>query len=336
MCLNDEYSTYLFLNCIILYCIVLVGLMGARVGIGKLHIPGEQLSLRIISMCVMPEANCVLALWRELYGRPRVVRVSLAEKLMAFSLYSQPGDERMAHLSDIAMLPDGVHIAIAIHKPKFQEQKASGFFARMKGDRVIKRNEFYSVRLLSLESDTWRFSHKLRFEVVSDFNFIDPRICVSQNLLLCAAFHPSRRLVALQVTVDSKLQKIGEMRFDSAPSALCAFISGTEHLVATAHKDCTVRIWKHLEAAAAGFSLKECSRVTADTMFKTIVRTASGLLLQPENDKTVRLCRLDSARLVELIPQPQLGSISIECGCTVGRSTLVYDNISESLLSLDS
>lgn len=219
------------------------------------------------------------------------------------------------------LLPGGMHIALALYEVK-------------------DGNNFkHFVRLLSRESNNkWRVAHELYFDTTAVMTA--SRLCTSRNLLICAALRHSRRLMALQVTHGSRLRIIGEQNFDSPLWALCGFTSGSEHLVATAHEDRTVRLSRHIEpTAAAGwaFALVECFRFSADTTFRSIINCATALLLQPDShDQTVLFCRINGTRLDEPIPQTQLGSLNVRCGCLVGPINFIYDWESKSLLTFDS
>lgn len=296
------------------------------------------MSENIFGMCSATEPDCILliaqeqtyedvvkfALGRRKTNAWQVVRVSLVDKRVVECLFRTPYIEADEHYSDVQLLSGGAQIALAYRKGNIGSLQ-------------------HILLLLTLQSNWWNFSsswsiaHQLCFDAGPYFT--EPRLCASRNLLLYAAPRHSCRLVALQVTHDSKLQHFGEVNFDAPRWALCAFTSGDEHLVATAHEDCTVRLWRHVEAAdAAGgtFALEECSRMSADTKFETTISTAAGLILQPvAPDRTVRLCRIDGTHLHEPLPQPQIGSLRIACGCPVGRSALVFDSQSKSLLTLD-
>lgn len=177
-------------------------------------------------MCAAPEANCVLLADSSL---GIVVRVALAEKSVVECLFRAPQTE--GTLSGLGVLSGGAHIALAVYK------RDSGGFSNC-------------VLLLARESNAWRVAHELRFDTTPLFPNYFPRLCVSWNLLLCAVLRFSCRLVALQ-NDDSQLLQRGHVIFDSPISAMCAFTSGNEHLVATAHVDRTVRLSCHVATAAA-------------------------------------------------------------------------------------
>ena len=278
---------------------------------------GLQLSGPISGMCTAPAPNCVLLVDINNSGSEgRVLRVSLAEKRVEQCLIRVPHTDSI--VTDVQLLSGGTHIALAL----FRKGKANGYS--------------HIVRLFAeSQLNAWRVAHEFCFDTTS--NYINPRLCVSRNLLLCAAPVLSRRLVALEVTHDSKLVQTGAVQFDSD---MCAFTAGNDQLVATAHADRTVRLWHHVEAAAAArstFALEECSRVSADTTFGLIISSAEGLLLHPKSyfDKSMRLCRTDGTRLDVLQPQPQLGQLRIKCGCAVGLNVLAYDEDSKSLVTFE-
>lgn len=281
-----------------------------------------QFSGDIRGLCAAPQADCVLLAGSQVPGNDwQMVRVSLAEKRVVESICRASHTD--ATVSDVRVL-SAAHIALALYKQE-------------------KGSIAHSVRLLVRQSNnTWRVAHELRFDSTSGDKVYSPRLCIFRDLLLCAARYPSIRLVALEVTNDSHLQQIGCLKFDSPLLDLGAFVSasGDQQLVATAHADCTVRLLRHVEAIAAAarstFALEECSRVITNTKFNRIISTAVGLLLQPVSpEKTVRLCRINGTHLEEPIPQPQLGSLDIWCGCSAGRNVFIYDRESKSLLTID-
>ena len=252
-----------------------------------------------------------------------MLRVSLAEKRVEQCLIRVPITD--AYVTDVQLLPGGTHIVLALFR---------------KG----KKNVYSHIVRLFAESQwlfakAWRVAHEFCFDTISGNSVYSPRLCVSRNLLLCAATFFSCRLVALEVTRDSKLVQTGVVYFDSAPSALCAFTAGNEQLVATAHADRTVHLWRQVKTATAAgrtFALEECSRVSADTTFRCLISSAAGLLLQPEYpDKIMSLCRTDGTRLDAPLLQPQLGELRIRCACAVGSNVLAFDFESESLVTLE-
>ena len=248
--------------------------------------------------------------------------VSLAEKRVEQCLIRIPITD--AEVSDVQLLPGGTHIALALFKKGKENSHIVRLFAESQW----------------LFAKAWRVAHEFCFDTTSSSNTVYyPQLCVSRNLLLCTAPVLSRHLVALEVTPDSKLEQTGAVQFDSAPSALCAFTAGNEQLVATAHADSTVRLWRQVETAAAAgrtFALEECSRVSADTAFWRLISSAVGILLQPEYpDKIMSLCRTDGTRLDAPLLQPQLGELDLWCGCAVGLNVFAYDKESESLVTLE-
>lgn len=314
----------------------------ARVRITELQTPSVQLSEYISGMCAAPEKNCVLlADAGDSNGRKGgLVRVSLAEKRAAQCLYLVPDshtDEE--HLSDVRMLPDGAHIALAFWKPE-KTDKGDGYAHFV---RLLARQSYWSWwswRLM--QADTWSVVDEKRFDSTFSNNTpVYSRLCISRNLIICTARRPSRFLVGIQVTHDSHLKVTSNVEFDSPIRAVCAFTSGTEHLVVTTHEDCSVRLWRHIEATAGTedtFKFEECEPAVRTNMtFESVIKTSEGLLLQPDNpkDKIARFCRIRGTRLEEPIPQPQLGRINIRCGCSVELSDLIYDRESSSLLTLD-
>ena len=250
-----------------------------------------------------------------------MLRVSLAEKRVEQCLIRVPHTD--AIVSDVQLLPGGTQIALALYR----------------GGMLYDYSHI--VRLFTeSQLNAWRFAHEFCFDTTSSSKQADlPRLCVSRNLLLCAARGLSRRLVALKVTRDSKLVQTGAVQFDLAPSDLCAFTAGNEQLVVTAHADRTVRLWRHVETAAATrrtFALEECDHVSADTTCLHLISSAAGLLLQPDDpDMAMRLCRTNGTRLDAPLPQPQLGKLRILCGCAVGLNVFAYDKMSESLVTLE-
>ena len=277
---------------------------------------GLQLSACIIGMCTAPAQNCVLLVDANWFGSEgRVLRVSLAEKRVEQCLIRVPHTD--AHVSDVQLLPGGTHIALALY-------------------RNGKENGYSHIVRLFAESqlNAWPVAHEFCLDTTSPGNIIySPQLCVSRNLLLCTAPVHSR-LVALEVTRDSKLVQTGAVQFNSAPTALCAFTACNDQLVATAHADRTVRLWCHVETAAAArctFALEECSRVSVDTTCFRLISSAAGLLLQPESEQptTARLYRTDGTRLDAPLLQPQLGQLKLLCGCADGLNVLAYDRESE-------
>lgn len=304
----------------------------ARIGVSELQASrgradGIQLSGNISGMCIALEPNCVLlADAGSSQSEGKVVRVSLAEKRVVECLVRVNHTD--ANLSDVKAMSDGVHVAIALCKEEWKDASREVQYA-------------HTVRLLARKWHTWRVVHELLFDTTSGDSVSFPRLCVSQNLLLCIAPSLSVQLTALEVTGHSKLRQKATAIFDSPPRDLCAFVSGAQqNLVATAHENCTVCVWRHVEAAAtseSAFSLEKCFSISSsNTKFVTVIRAAAGLLLQPEGpDKTARFCRTDGTYLEEPLPQPQLGRLSIWCGCPVGRAVLLYDKGSESLITFD-
>lgn len=297
--------------------------VSARVGIGELQTSGQQLSERIVAMCAAPEVNCVLLVDKGALGSDcwRVLRVSLADKRVAQCLCC--GSPRTDGLpTDVRLLPSGLHIALALTK--------SGSVAKT-----------HNVRLLARQAESWSPVHELSFDNTLGGSELS-RFCVSRNLLLCIARHPSRLLVALQVTNESKLTPTCQVSFESIPSALCAFTSGSEYLVAIAHEDCTVRLYCHtqrIDPAGGAFSLEERSRVNTTAKISGIISIPAGLLLIPGMqlpDKTVRLCRSNGKHLEQPLEQPQLGILDIHCGCSIARIALLYEAGFKMLVALES
>ena len=282
---------------------------------------GLQLSSSIYGICRAPAQNCVL-LVDSTRSDSRVLRVSLAKKRVDQCLIRVPHTD--ADVSDVQLLPGGTHIALALYKGGI-------------------KNEYSHIVRLFAESQLigWSVTHEFCFETTScSINvFYTSRLCVSRNLLLCAAPVLSRRLVALKVTRDSKLVQTGAVQFDSAPSDLCAFTVGNDQLVAIAHADRTVHLWRHVETAAAArrtFTLEKCSRVSADTTCRCLISSAAGLLLLPDYPvNTMRLCRIDGTHLDAPFPLSQLKPpLNLWCACAIGLNVLLYDRESESLVTL--
>ena len=145
----------------------------------------------------------------------------------------------------------------------------------------------------------------------------------------------SRRLVAMEVTSDSKLRPAGALQFDSNIRGVCAFASSGEQLVATTHADSTVRLWRHLATATNSGESRWRSAAASFLRFcvNQIVCADTGLLVSSGGDG-VQLCRVDGSRIGAPIAQPQLGDANIMCWCRVQDTVVAYDSKSESLLTL--
>jgi len=203
---------------------------------------GVQLSHLIVGLCAAPEPHCVLLADCKPNEDSLVVRVSLEKQCVEQCL---------------TRVTDGIVTALS---PTATAATLALLIAKLEGNQIRR-----FLRLLTRESDTWRTAHDATTHTTADWNPFNG-LCTSRGLLLCAALSVSRRLVALAVTSDSQLRPAGEKEFDSMIYGLCAFASSGEQLVATTHFDRTVRLWRHLAAAAqsAALALEQCCRVTAD------------------------------------------------------------------------
>lgn len=197
----------------------------------------------------------------------------------------------------------------------------------------------HSVRLLTRESNayTWSVTYETELDF-SERSIYSNSICVSCGFLLCAAHWYSRRLVALEVTRDSKLRPAGAFEFDSEINGLCEFKSGGEQLVATTHEDSTLRVWRHqLQAAAeTDIELVECCRVTTGNFVCNIVSAYAGLLVASNGTGPMRLCIVTGSHVEAPVPQPQLGNAGIKCWCRAHDEIVAYDRNTKSLLLLSS
>ena len=160
--------------------------------------------------------------------RPSAARVARKERVEQCIIRVPHTDARV---SDVLLLNGGTHIALALCRKENLDSHIVCLFAES-------------------QLNAWRVAHEFCFDTTPGNIVYLPRLCVSRNLLLCVTPIYSRRLVALEVTRDSKLVQTRAVQFDSAPSDLCAFTAGNEQLVATAHADRTVRLWRHVKTAA--------------------------------------------------------------------------------------
>lgn len=276
-----------------------------------------KLSPNINGMYTASEQNCVLLADS---GAGVVLRVSLTKECIEEYII-----RRVDNMSGVLLLPgDGERIAILISKPTNVRTNIGEHLSNLFRRRRLEWQ--HSVRLLTRKSNTWQYTYDIFFDDTDNICNYNG-LCISRGILLCAAFQYSRRLVAFEVTSDSKLCLVGTLKFDSETNGLCAFPSKGEHLLATTHKDRTVRVWRHLETSPykGVFALQECCRIIADRAVHNIIYANEGLFVSSLDPASVMLCKLNGSLINAIFPQQQLNKARILCWCSVQDNIVAYD-----------
>ena len=288
-----------------------------RIGVRQLRTTvGVQLSGWIAGVCAAPEPNCVLvADW----SARLVVRMSLATQCLDECITRV--SESDGRVTAVQLLP-GAAVRIALILSLNVGTAGTGLCR-------------HSVRLLARQSHTWNDAHDAIFDNTEENMWGCNGLCVSHGLLLCAVLQLSRRLVAMEVTSDSKLRAAGTLQFDSVIKGICAFASSGEQLVATTHADNTVRLWRHLATAtnSGAIALQQCCSVVSEIWVIQIVCADTGLLVSNGGD-IVQLCKVDGLSIGKPIAQPQLENANILCWCRVQNTVVAFDLKSASLLTI--